>query len=130
VLELGHAVIDLRRELAALPSDPRYAASMPWRRSIDKARGTLVALFARPTQARLDAALAADVDAMAAVQQALTAFEPPREERHQLQRILSYLHFVRTALIDPHSPLAAYARRGRDGADAAGRPSTGASHAS
>jgi hypothetical protein len=36
----------------------------------------------------------------------LTTFSPPRDERHQLQRILSHLHFIRTALLDPQSPLA------------------------
>jgi hypothetical protein len=35
----------------------------------------------------------------------LATFTPPREERHQLQRILSQLHFIRTALLDPQSPL-------------------------
>ena len=109
VLEVGHAVIDLRRELAALPSDARYAATMPWRRAIAHSGKALIALFARPTDARLDAALAANFDAIAATQQALAAFAPPREDRHRLQRILSYLHFVRTALIDPQSPLAHYA---------------------
>jgi uncharacterized membrane protein YccC len=109
VLEVGHAVIDLRRELAALPADARYAATMPWRRAIAHCGKALVALFARPTDARLDAALAANFDAVAATQQALAAFAPPREDRHRLQRILSYLHFVRTALIDPQSPLARYA---------------------
>jgi hypothetical protein len=33
------------------------------------------------------------------------AFAPPRDERHRLQRILSQLHFIRTALLDPQSPL-------------------------
>jgi hypothetical protein len=41
------------------------------------------------------------------VQDLLTTFAPPREERHQLQRILSHLHFIRTALLDPQSPLEA-----------------------
>lgn len=113
VLEVGHAVIDLRRELAALPSDPRYARTMPWRLSIARSGKALTALFARPTGARLDAALAANFDAIAATQQALSTFAPPREDRHRLQRILSYLHFVRTALIDPQSPLARYAGAAR-----------------
>jgi uncharacterized membrane protein YccC len=112
VLEVGHALIDLRSELAALPVDARYAPTMPWRRAISRSTKALAALFARPSAARLDAALAASFDAIAATQQALTAFAPPREERHRLQRILSYLHFVRTALIDPESPLAAYAGNG------------------
>ncbi len=130
VLEFGHAVIDLRGELEALPRDPRYAPSMPWRRGIAKSAGALVALFERPSGRKLDAALAATIDAIAAVQQVLTTFEPPRDERHRLQRILSHLHFVRTALIDPHSPLAAFAPpavRERDGAETS---ETGASHAS
>ena len=118
VLEVGHAVIDLRRELAALPSDARYAATMPWRRSIARSAKALTALFARPTDTRLDAALAANFDAIAATQQALAAFAPPRENRHRLQRILSYLHFVRTALIDPESPLARYAGTVRRGSAA------------
>ncbi|CAN7406842.1 FUSC family protein [Trinickia sp. LjRoot230] len=107
VLETGHAVIDLRRELQALPADPRYAPTMPWRRSIATVERELAALFSRPGEARLDAALAACVDATAATRQTLAAFAPPRDERHRLQRIISYLHFMRTALIDPHSPLAA-----------------------
>ncbi|PTB22120.1 FUSC family protein [Trinickia symbiotica] len=129
VLEFGHAVIDLRGELEALPPDPRYAASMPWRRGISRARGALVTLFERPSARSLDAALAATIDAIAAVQQALITFEPPRDERHRLQRILSHLHFVRTALIDPHSPLAAFAPGAREEVGARASE-TGASHAS
>jgi len=120
VLEVGQAVIDLRRELAALPGDARYAATMPWRRAIAHSGKALIALFARPADARLDAALAANFDAIAATQQALATFAPPREDRHRLQRVLSYLHFVRTALIDPQSPLARYAGGARrDGAASA-----------
>ena len=40
-----------------------------------------------------------------ALQQLLASFTPPREERHRLQRILSQLHFIRTALLDPQYPL-------------------------
>jgi len=50
----------------------------------------------------------------------------PREARHQLQRIRSHLHFIRTALIDPQSPLAAYALS--DGANPG--VSQGVNHAS
>ncbi|WDD94437.1 FUSC family protein [Burkholderia sp. FERM BP-3421] len=106
VLETGNAVIDLRNELATLPPDPRYAATMPWRRAIDVARDAVAALYAQPASARFDRALAATIDAIASTQQALATFEPPREERRRLQRILSHLHFIRTALLDPESPLA------------------------
>jgi uncharacterized membrane protein YccC len=105
VLEVGNAVIDLRRELATLPADARYAPSMPWRASLRTMRDALAALFERPREDRFDRALAATTDAITALQQMLVAFAPPREERHQLQRILSQLHFIRTALLDPQSPL-------------------------
>jgi uncharacterized membrane protein YccC len=107
VLEVGNAVIDLRREVATLPSDPRYAATMPWRQCLSKNCDAVSALFARPRADRLDAALAATADAIAAVQSLLETFTPPREERHQLQRILSHVHFIRSALLDPQSPLEA-----------------------
>ncbi|SIT48698.1 Fusaric acid resistance protein conserved region [Paraburkholderia ribeironis] len=105
VLEVGNAVIDLRRELAALPADARYADSAPWRVSLQTMRDALSALFERPREDRFDRALATTAAAIAELQQMLAGFTPPREERHQLQRILSQLHFIRTALLDPQSPL-------------------------
>jgi uncharacterized membrane protein YccC len=107
VLEVGNALIDLRREVAALPRDARYAKSMPWRVTLRAMCDALTALFERPRADRFDRALAATGDAIAAVQQVLATFTPPREERQQLQRILSQLHFIRTALLDPQSPLEA-----------------------
>nr|WKF56671.1 p-hydroxybenzoic acid efflux pump subunit AaeB [Paraburkholderia busanensis] len=105
VLEVGNAMIDLRHEVATLPADARYAKTMPWRVTLRTMRDALTALFERPRADRFDRALAATADAIAAVQQVLAAFTPPREERHRLQRILSQLHFIRTALLDPQSPL-------------------------
>jgi len=105
VLEVGNAVLDLRHELATLPRDARYEKTMPWRVAERKMRRAIAVLFERPSAQRMDEALAATIDATAALQQVLAAFTPPREERHQLQRILSHLHFIRTALLDPQSPL-------------------------
>ena len=105
VLEVGNAVLDLRREITTLPSDARYEARTPWRVAERKTRDAVAALFDRPSAQRMDAALAATAAATAAVQHLLTTFTPSREERHQLQRILSHLHFIRTALLDPQSPL-------------------------
>jgi uncharacterized membrane protein YccC len=105
VLEVGNAIIDMRREIATLPPQAHYAKTMPWRVAERKMRDALAALFDRPSVQRMDTALAATIDATAAVQQLLSTFTPPREERHQLQRILSHLHFIRTALLDPQSPL-------------------------
>ncbi|MBI0328913.1 FUSC family protein [Burkholderia plantarii] len=107
VLEVGNAIIDLRHELAGLPRDPRYAASMPWRVAVRRTRKAITALFAKPTPARFDAALAANVEAIAATRQAIDTFAPPAEDRHRLERVLRHLHFVRTALLDRESPLAA-----------------------
>jgi uncharacterized membrane protein YccC len=104
VLEVGNAVIDLRHELATLPAHARYASGTPWRDAIRAMLGAVSALFAGPGERRYEKALAATDAAIAAVQ-ALLPFDPPREERHQLQRILSHLHFIRTALIDPQTPL-------------------------
>ncbi|KVO42068.1 FUSC family protein [Burkholderia ubonensis] len=116
VLEAGNAAIDLRDELAALPAAaPHYAPETPWRRAIDTMRDTLSALFEKPAADRFDATLAATNAAIDATRQALAALialAPPRDERHRLQRILSHLHFVRTALLDPESPLASL-NRGR-----------------
>ncbi len=106
VLETGNAALDLRAELATLPSDPRYAPTTPWRRTIETMRTALSALFSsKPNAERFDATLAAVNAAIDATRQTLEAFTPSREERHRMQRILSHLHFVRTALLDPESPL-------------------------
>jgi len=107
VLETGNAVIDLRGELATLPRAPRYAAHTAWRVAIDALLDALARLFATPDDERYRRTLAATDAAIADVQQLLQDFAPPRDERHRLQRILSHLHFVRTALLDPQSPLAA-----------------------
>jgi uncharacterized membrane protein YccC len=105
VLEVGNAVIDLRSEVAGLPADARYAKSTSWRVALRTMGDALSALFERPREERFERALATTTDAIAALQQLLASFTPPREERHRLQRILSQLHFIRTALLDPQSPL-------------------------
>ncbi|PCE27685.1 FUSC family protein [Paraburkholderia acidicola] len=125
VLEAGNSMIDLRREIDGLPADVRYAETTPWRIAIRTMRRQVAALYRQPDGARLNAVFAANVDAIAAVQQLLSSFEPPREERHQLQRILSHLHFIRTALLDPQSPLAELV----SGGHAVSNPSEGVRHA-
>jgi uncharacterized membrane protein YccC len=128
VLEIGNAVIDLRREVAALPADARYAKATPWRIALRAMCDALTALFERPRSDRFERALKATSEAIDAMQALLTAlaFAPPRDERHRLQRILSQLHFIRTALLDPQSPLEPWT-----GARADTRTDTqkGASHA-
>lgn len=107
VLEVGNAVIDLRCEVAALPNDPRYAKAAPWRAALRTMHEAISALFHAPREDRFERALSATDDAIASLQQLCAGFAPPRDERRRLQRILSQLHFIRTALLDPQSPLEA-----------------------
>jgi uncharacterized membrane protein YccC len=129
VLEVGNAAIDLRHELAALPAHPRNAPRTVWREAARAMLGAVSALFARPGARRHARALAATDAAIAASQQTLASFEPTREERHQMQRILSHLHFIRTALIDPQSPLAAGPALPPPDSRRPGAPQQGAHHA-
>jgi uncharacterized membrane protein YccC len=95
-------VIDLREELAALGGESSHA---PWRRSTATTLDAVARLFDKPNAERFSAALASTSQAIEQLQQQLDAQRPPRDERHRLQRILSHLHFIRTALLDPQSPL-------------------------
>jgi uncharacterized membrane protein YccC len=65
VLEVGNAMIDLRREVAELPADARYAKSMPWRISLRAMRDALTALFERPRADRRGSAGAGHLHAAA-----------------------------------------------------------------
>ncbi len=48
VLEVGHAIIELRKEQAILPVHPAYAESQPWRQAIRVMGRALVRLFLQP----------------------------------------------------------------------------------
>jgi uncharacterized membrane protein YccC len=108
VLEIGRAIIDLRREQEQMPVHPSYAESQPWRQAIRIMGRSLIRLFIQPTQANLERSLYAVDQAIDAVQ---NADEPlgPHFDTSVLRRVASYLHFIRTSLLDPHSPLAALA---------------------
>ncbi|HEV3426736.1 MAG TPA: FUSC family protein [Paraburkholderia sp.] len=111
-LEIGNAAVDLREELGSLPAHPRFAKNAPWRAQTAATLKSVAALFERPDARRHAAALATTSAAIGAAQAVLEDVlreDAPREERHPLQRCLSHLHFIRTALIDPQSPFAAYA---------------------
>jgi uncharacterized membrane protein YccC len=105
VLEMGHAAIELRTELANLPDDARYAPSAAWRRATQRMLEALGALFDTPTRERLVAAREATSTSIDAALQMLDTVITSREDRHRLQRTLTYLHFIRTALLDQRSPL-------------------------
>ncbi|QBQ97970.1 FUSC family protein [Paraburkholderia pallida] len=143
-LEIGNAAIDLREELAAVSAESVHpathtgttdplAANTAWRDATTATLKAVSALFARPDANRHATALAATRAAIAACQRVLEQIvrdDAPRETRHRLQRILSHLHFIRTALIDPQSPFAAYVDpRASHGADNPPDNTQGANHA-
>lgn len=107
VLEVGHAIIELRREQSQLPDLDCYAEAMLWRQAVRAMGRALIRLFVRPGPKQWRRALAAVERAVHTVQHT----EEPIDayfERSVLRRVESYLHFIRTSLLDPHSPLAEY----------------------
>jgi uncharacterized membrane protein YccC len=125
-LEIGHAVIELRTELDGIRSDNPGLLPAAAYSALDQLRQTLPALFRQPRHDTLAAVLAANDSAIVAVQQAIGPYYRERNERHRLQRTLSYLHFIRTALLDPQSPLHPMHA---DGAATLSTRAHGASHA-
>lgn len=105
VLEIGHAVIELRQEKARLPDESSYAAGTAWRLAFDALAAALARLFARPTPEHLHQALAGVEQAIDALRRTPEA-GAPHFASSPLRRLESHLHFIRTALLDPHSPLA------------------------
>ncbi|MFY0729388.1 FUSC family protein [Pseudomonas sp. NFX15] len=114
VLEVGHAIIELRKEQAILPVHPAYAESQPWRQAIRVMGRALVRLFLQPNSSNLERALVAVDHAISRVQSTDEPFAP-HFDTSALRRVKSYLHFIRTSLLDPQSPLAAYANSSPQG---------------
>lgn len=108
VLEVGHAIIELRKEQAILPVHPAYVESQPWRQAIRVMGRALVRLFLQPNPSNLERALVAVDHAISRVAATDEPFAP-HFDTSALRRVKSYLHFIRTSLLDPQSPLAAYA---------------------
>ncbi len=105
VLEIGHAVIELRQEQAALPDDPCYAPDSLWQQCVRATGRALVRLFIQPDEANRQRALITVEQAIQAVR-ATPEPRPPQFDTSPLRRVLSYLHFIRSSLLDPRSPLA------------------------
>jgi len=114
VLEVGHAVIDLRTELSRsdICSDPGSGTTARASgASIKQALHQVARLFDHPSPRRFDAALSATTLAIDDLRAQLDTVHEPRDERHRLQRMSSHLHFIRTALLDPQSPLGYLSQR-------------------
>jgi uncharacterized membrane protein YccC len=101
-LEVGHSAIDLRIEAL----DASYAERLQpgWSTATDALRRDLADLFESPDTSKLTHALAS-VDTTIRIAQSLRdSMHENRERRHRMQRILSYLHFIRSALLDRDAP--------------------------
>jgi uncharacterized membrane protein YccC len=99
VQEIGHAVIELRRELDSLPAEAVYARGTPWRITVEELGRALIRLFAKPDAGKLERALKAAEDAISAAH----TTEEPRPthfESSPLRRIESYLHFIRSTFLE------------------------------
>jgi uncharacterized membrane protein YccC len=114
VQEVGHAIIELRREQAVLPIHPCYADSQPWRQAIRALGRSLIRLFLKPVQGNFSRALAAVEHAIDCAQSTEEPFAG-HFDTSVLRRVGSYLHFIRTSLLDPQSPLSEYACRREPG---------------
>lgn len=104
-LEIGHAMIELRSELQGIRSSHPTLLSNTVDASLNQLSQHLPELFIRPSPATLEVALQANAAAIWNVQQLIGPHYRERSERHCLQRTLSYLHFIRTAMLDAQSPL-------------------------
>ncbi|KWZ38539.1 fusaric acid resistance protein [Burkholderia savannae] len=102
-LEVGHAVIDLRREMQAFTA-AQPAQALRWRALIDAVRDALPRLFETPDAHRLARALKSVNLAIRAVRHTQHLWSAVPAERRQMQRIVSCLHFIRSALIDGDAP--------------------------
>ncbi|HEY0285702.1 MAG TPA: FUSC family protein [Pseudomonas sp.] len=108
VLEIGQSIIELRREQDILPVHPSYAEWQPWRQAIRVMGRSLIRLFIQPDRNNLARSLYAVDHAITCVAQTDEPFAP-HFDTSALRRVKSYLHFIRTSLLDPQSPLAVYA---------------------
>lgn len=111
VLEVGHAIIELRREQDGLPVHPAYHERQPWRQAIRVMGRSLIRLFIQPSQANLERSLHAVDHAIGEAQRADEPFAR-HFDTSVLRRVQSYLHFIRSSLLDPQSPLASVASQG------------------
>ena len=105
VLEVGHAVIEIRQEQEGLFVHPAYAQDQPWRQAIRAMGRALIRLFIQPGATNRERALMAVDQAISSVREADEPFAR-HFDTSVLRRVQSYLHFIRSSLLDPRSPLA------------------------
>jgi uncharacterized membrane protein YccC len=102
VLEVGSAVIDLRTELTTLTNRKSCGDLIAGLRETCL---TLGRTFEKPSLNGVRSARRVTTAAIESVGLAMAKADPASESLNELQRILSNLHFIRTALLDPQSPI-------------------------
>ncbi|WP_250529392.1 FUSC family protein [Caballeronia sp. ATUFL_F1_KS4A] len=108
-LEVGQAMIDLRRDSRALhtacfPDALRIA----WSTSLARVLRDIAVLFRTPDSRTLRRAIASVVASIVIAEDMLERTRDERNARREVQRVLACLHFVRTALVDPDAPFDAH----------------------
>lgn len=113
-LEIGTALIDLRAELVGLSRSTNEL----WTQEVDEVRKAIAGLFNKPTPAGHAKAVQVTCTAIEVLQNLLSTLAASElTSRVNVQegppgRVLCHLHFIRTALLDPQSPVGKlYARR-------------------
>jgi uncharacterized membrane protein YccC len=103
-LEIGQAMIDLRREARELQTQ-RYAddVRIRWSASLARVLRDIAVLFRKPDSETLRRAIAAVVASIMLAQSLLDA-------GHDMRRVLACLQFIRAALVDPDAPFDARRR--------------------
>lgn len=104
VQEIGHTLIELRQEQANLPQMQCYADYQSWQIQLRACYRALTRLFLSPTEQNRGRALEAIEQVLEAVSQTHEPFAP-HFDSSPLRRIASYLHFIRSALLNPQTPL-------------------------
>ncbi len=104
-LEVGQAMIDLRHEARALDAQ-RFpdVLRIAWSTSLARVLRDIAVLFRTPDSATLRRAIGSVVASILIAQGMLELARADREARHNMQRVLACLHFIRTALVDPDAP--------------------------
>jgi uncharacterized membrane protein YccC len=108
-LEVGHAMVDLRHE--AQSATWLAGLDARWEPALGRVQADIAGLFEQPDARMVDRALKSVRAATWVVQEAHGAVRHARDRRHNVERLLSYLHFIRSALLDRDGPLGTLVRR-------------------
>ncbi|SAK97548.1 fusaric acid resistance protein [Caballeronia fortuita] len=104
-LEVGQAAIDLRHEARML--DPQRfpdALRLAWSTALARLLRDIAVLFRAPDSATLRRAIASVVGSIIVAEDMLALVCAERDARHDMQRVLACLHFIRGALVDADAP--------------------------